>query len=174
MMKSSFWICVVAAAILALPSSSDAGNFSRVHAGHGLHAPDRDRAFGSAPQLFGQAWNDGGFAGYWPFESWYGSAGYTQQAYPPLVTSLVNHWTNTSAFREHAPYPTSQPDARIIENQVPVNADHDRMWVERCQPRIWFDDEGVERYSYNGKPGCAAGQWRDFSANAEPIRSAPR
>jgi hypothetical protein len=173
MIKSSFWICVVAVAILALPSSGDAGTFSRVRAGHGLHAHDRDRAFGRAPLLFAQAWNDGGFAQSWPFESWYGSAEYTPRAYPPLVTSLVNHWTNASAFREHAPYPTSQPDARIIENQVPVNADHDRMWVERCQPRIWFDEEGVERYYYNGKPGCAAGQWRDVSANVEPIKAAP-
>jgi hypothetical protein len=167
-MMSLFRICIMAAAILILPHPGDAraANVSRAHAS--MHRQ------GLAPMPLGQVWNSGDFAQSWPFESWYGSVGHTQQEYPPLVTSLVNHWANASAFREHAPYPTSQPDAKIIENQVPINADRDRMWVERCQPRIWFDEEGVERYSYNGKPGCAAGQWRDFSANAEPIRSAPR
>lgn len=176
MMKSSFWICVVAVAILALPSSGHArsANFSRAHAGHGVHSHDRDRALGHGPLLFGQAWNDGDFAQSWPFESWYGSAEYTPQGYPPLVTSVVNHWVNASAFRERAPYPTSQPDARIIENPVSVNADRDRMWIERCQPHIFFDEEGVQRYSYNGKPGCAAGQWMDVSAIVQPLSGAPK
>jgi hypothetical protein len=123
-------------------------------------------------------WNYGDFAGYGPFQSWYGSAGYSPEAYspqsyPPLVTSMVNHWVNASTFREHAPYPTSQPDAKIIENQVPLNADRDRMWVERCQPHILFDEEGVQRYTYNGKSGCAAGQWMDASAIVQPINAPP-
>jgi len=39
--------------------------------------------------------------------------------------------------------------------------EHDQLWVIRCQPIVKFDKAGIPRYTYNGKQGCASGQWSD-------------
>jgi hypothetical protein len=158
-MKIFFRSCIIAVAVFSLPPSSYARGVSLSHT-LGMHrAHHENRDLGQFPFLYGPVWNDGeAGAGVSnapaPFD-------YPPPAYGTYGMSMFRHWVNTSAFLQE-PYLAAQPDAKIIENTLPLDVDRDRMWVERCQPRILFDDESVPRYHYaEGVKGCAAGQWRD-------------
>jgi hypothetical protein len=159
MMKIFFRSCIIAAAVFSLPPSSLARGIGLSHT-LGMHrAHHQNRNLERFPFLYGPVWDDGEANANIsnapaPFD-------YPPSAYGPYETSMFNHWVDTSAFLQK-PQRAAQPDARIIENTLPLDVDRDRMWVERCQPRIWFDDESVPRYRYaEGVKGCAAGQWRD-------------
>jgi hypothetical protein len=54
---------------------------------------------------------------------------------------------------------SAQPPAAVTAIPSQGNDEHDRAWVKRCEPRLAFDDNGVQRYYYNGKRGCSSGQW---------------
>jgi hypothetical protein len=162
-MRTLFRCSIITIAVLLLPCASEAGggHFSHGSAVNAL-SHNGHRGFEQFPLLFGAwagndwAWNNDTAAG-WPsvLEG-------APTPYPPHATSMIFLWSNTRAYEQNPPYPTSQPDARIVENASPVNADGDRLWVERCQPRIAYDDEGVPRYHYKQDvKGCAAGQSRD-------------
>src|SRR5262249_4191121 len=130
--------CIITVAILLLPLTGQTREIGLSHAPamHGVHPHERHRGFEVFPLLYDWgAWNYGAAASVpgWPIEP-----------FTPMNSPSTHweHWENPSA-QERAPYPTSQPSAHIIANPFPVDAERDRMWVERCQPRIAFDDEGI-------------------------------
>jgi hypothetical protein len=67
---------------------------------------------------------------------------------------------HSSAFEQRA-YVAEQPSAKIIAVPAREDSEHHRAWLQRCEPRLAFDDYGVQRYQYNGKRGCEFGQWSD-------------
>jgi hypothetical protein len=67
---------------------------------------------------------------------------------------------HSSAFEQRA-YVAEQPSAKIIAVPAREDSEHYRAWLQRCEPRLAFDDYGVQRYQYNGKRGCQFGQWSD-------------
>lgn len=153
-------LCITAAAVLATSVAGHAAGSgsSRASGFHHAHAGMRHRDFGLTPWLYWPAWGDSNtnYGTDWPT-----APGYSPPAIAPSEPSHFDHWVNTSAYQQE-PVSLSQPGAKVIENQIAADADHDRQWVERCHPRIWFDDEGVLRYHYaDGVKGCAAGQWID-------------
>jgi hypothetical protein len=68
---------------------------------------------------------------------------------------------NHSLASEQRAYVTAQPSAKIIAVPAREDSEHHRAWLQRCEPRLAFDDYGVQRYHYNGKRGCEFGQWSD-------------
>ena len=66
---------------------------------------------------------------------------------------------NHSLALERRWHVTGQPSAPVTAVPSQDNDERDRAWVKRCEPRLAFDDNGVQRYSYNGKHGCSSGQW---------------
>src|SRR5262249_26856619 len=125
--------CILTVLILWLPLASQSQEIGLSHAPsmHRVHPHERHRGFEAFPLLYDQ--------GAWNYGAWnYGAASLPEwptEPFTPTSSQSIHwgHWENSSA-QERAPYPTSQPSAHIIANPFPVDAERDRMWVERCQP----------------------------------------
>jgi hypothetical protein len=69
--------------------------------------------------------------------------------------------TNHASAIQRGSYIAGQPSAAIHDVAAQEGDANDRAWIERCDPRVIVDPDGISRYQYNGKRGCASGQWRD-------------
>jgi hypothetical protein len=71
------------------------------------------------------------------------------------------NYGNHSLPLETGSYVGGQPSALVLQVAPQEGGEHDRAWIARCEPHISFDGEGVPRYYYNSRRGCASGQWAD-------------
>jgi hypothetical protein len=103
---------------------------------------------------------------YGPYDSSGYASGYAYDESPPGYGNIPlpgPRWDyqNHSLAIEHGSYTTGQPSATITQITPQEGSERDRAWIKRCEPRLAFERDGVEHYFYNGKPGCASGQWAD-------------
>jgi hypothetical protein len=103
---------------------------------------------------------------YASYSGWNNGTGYTPtcgDATTPCPSNFGPRWDedNHSSATNRGAYVTAQPSAKIIEVPSREDSEHERAWLQRCEPRIMFDESGVPHYVYNGKRGCPSGQWTD-------------
>jgi hypothetical protein len=81
----------------------------------------------------------------------------------PSEYSSKPRWdeNNHSPVIEQRSHVTEQPSAKLMTIPASQDSDQHRAWLKRCEPRLVFDDYGVQRYQYNGKRGCEFGQWSE-------------
>ena len=158
---------VVGLAVSAAPAEAQhrsGANVGVSHA-HNSHNHRIRHFFPKVPFGFGLPyWNDNGWS-YGPdYNANHGTT--CTDMHVACASAIGLRWDqdNHSSTVGRGRYLAGQPAAAITAVASHEDSERDRAWLKRCEPRLAFDDNGVQRYHYNGKPGCASGQWSD-SAN---------
>jgi hypothetical protein len=142
------------------------GTFSNMAGVHGklgqANNPGFDRRRRSFFSAFAATFTDP----YWGYSGWNSGTGYVPtcgDAATPCDNGAGARWddNNHSPAINRGTYLTGQPSARIIEVSPREDSERERAWLQRCEPRLTFDEDGIPHYAYNGKPGCSSGQWTD-------------